>query len=346
MKPVVITVQLNQLVFGVKPEYEGWWNWDKMDATWRILDEKPDTPLEELPLFRDKIIVYHALGKGGKRWSRLRLLGNTGVHRDIYFDIRDNGFDSKREPLIRVRTNKDGVIHVGNGHHRVSMLKHLGYKEVEVRMSYRHPSFLKFKRDLFNLYGEKFLYQPVDHPVFADWEVNFNGCHEVLQFISSNLDVVGKRVLDIGSCTGWFSYRLAKLGARMTGVDTHVERVELAEYQRIYRGAEPDNPLFLNESFEKHLQGDIRYDVVLLLNVIHHYIRKDVNHSLKMLNQISQHTNILVVQLSTKIPITIDKLIDRVKKETRFTKCQIHVLPEHEDRPVLLFKRKHNDYTM
>ena len=336
LKPATIVASPNMLKFGVSPDKLVWWNFDRMMETWEILDLHPDTPIENLPLFFHQ---YEVVERGLHREPKLdRVKRSVEIHRDLYFDIRDNGYREIGKP-ITVHIDRNGVISIGNGHHRISMLRHLGYKGVKVRVESRHKKFMAFKHQLYNLYNKKFLYQPVNHPDFMDWEVNPAPCQKVLDFVLSNVEVNGKRVLDVGCCTGWFSYMLSRAAAEVTGIDVDSKRIMLSEYQRTYREAEPNNPVFINQSVQKHLRGNIEYDVVFLLNVIHHYLRKDVETAMNMINQISQHTNYLVVQLSTKTPLTINDFIEQTKRRTEFKTCLTHTLQENPSRPVLLFKK-------
>ena len=329
-----ITVPVDKLIFGVTEQQSSWWNFDKFEETWRIIDDDPDTPIEELPLYENWCTVRRKIlhDKVAPAWG----INSVRRHVAIYMDIRDNGFREDDNP-IRVRIDNNGLIRIGNGHHRVSMLRHLKYKEVRVLVKSREREFLKFKEQLHSLYNKKFLYQPTDHPDLAHWDINYNHCHSVLEFIKSSMDVKGKTVLDIGSCTGWFSYWLADSGALVDGVDVNSKRVEIANYQRVYRGADKNNPRFQTKTFEKQLCGNIRYDAVLLLNVIHHYIRRNEAQAFQALKQISEHTDMLFIQLSPRIQITIPDFIEKTLKTTRFKTCTMKKLSEKE-RPTLLFQ--------
>lgn len=336
MNPSYIVAPLDRLNFGIKDKHKDWWGFDRMIETWKILDKHPKTPLKELPLYTQSVEVSEKI-------FNVKPTENTVIgvrnHRDMYFDIRDNGFDEEKAP-IEVRIRKNGVIHIGNGHHRVSMLKHLKYSEIKVKVVGRHREFLAFKKGLYRLYGKKFLYQPVDHPDFADWAVNQNGHNEVLQLITENMQIKDKNILDIGCCTGAFSYKLSKLGGNVTGIDRNAERIRLAEYQRTYREAQKSNPRFLAQSFESHLVAHPHYDVTLLLNVIHHYLRKDVKKTFRELANISKHTEAMVVQLDTKIPLLIKTFKRKMINKTEFTSHRTYVLPNHSNRPVIFFKKE------
>ena len=118
-----IRVPIDMLHFGVTEKEKIWWNFDRMLETWKILDEFPDTPIKSLPLYeQDSEINEKIFGLK----THERTFSGVKYHRDMYFDIRDNGYDYEKatKPII-VRIKENGVINVGNGHHRVSILKYL-----------------------------------------------------------------------------------------------------------------------------------------------------------------------------------------------------------------------------
>ena len=336
-EPTEITVPVEMLEFAIDPAHPEWWSYDDLIESFGILDKFPDTPMNELPMF-------HELAKVNK------LHGHTPTdeqhattcrwHRDMYFDIRDNGYDySKPKTPIRVRIDDDGRIFVGNGHHRVAALLHIGVPEIKVTVKDRYKAWMNFKQRLYDVYGKKYLYQPMDHPDFSDWSVNKMACDEVLKFILDWVHVDGQLILDIGSCTGWFCYKLAEYGATMHGIDTDERKIEMAEYQRTYREAYQDNPRFAYRSFQNHLHGTVHYDTVLLLNVLHHYLRKDVDKAMAMMKQISEHSRQVVMQLSTKIPITHEDFINRVLRETQYDGFTTYTPEDTPLRPVILFSK-------
>lgn len=71
--------------------------------------------------------------------------------------------------MIEIMIGPKGELVVFDGHHRVSMLKHLGKPETIItRVRKRSPKWIEFKEKLFRLYGKKLLYQPMEHPDFED----------------------------------------------------------------------------------------------------------------------------------------------------------------------------------
>jgi SAM-dependent methyltransferase len=77
----------------------------------------------------------------------------------------------------------------------------------------------------------------------------------------------GASVLDVGCCYGFFLYRARELGAtRLVGVEANPERLRQAKLLREVYGADLE---LTAEDFESVCARE-SFDVVLLLNVLHH----------------------------------------------------------------------------
>lgn len=94
---------------------------------------------------------------------------------------------------------------------------------------------------------------------------------ERLKYILENISIKNKKVLDIGGNTGFFTFEFldyeAKLVHYYEGNKTHADFVRLASsLLGVEKRIEITNSYF---SFEDQLINE-RYDIVLLLNVLHH----------------------------------------------------------------------------
>lgn len=129
---------------------------------------------------------------------------------------------------------------------------------------------------------------------------------ERLVFMESYVDFRGLNVLDIGCNSGFFMFELLQRGAaRVTGYEGSVEHAQFV--------SEAASLLDVQYSLEVRPQyfdfqsAPVRFDVALLLNVLHHVgddygdptidIEQARTHMLRQLNQMSQVTNRLVFQL-------------------------------------------------
>ena len=94
---------------------------------------------------------------------------------------------------------------------------------------------------------------------------------ERLDFLLRKINVEGKRVLDIGGNTGYFSFELLNSGARSVafyeGNEDHAEFVrEAAELLNLSGKIKVHSQYFSFTDNDTHSE----YDIVLLLNVLHH----------------------------------------------------------------------------
>ena len=142
----IATVDVDDIVLGVSEADRGWWNWQVYLDTWSIVDDAPETPVEELPLYRAMKRHYARIDDGwlkrdlkilglreGDRESVAR--GWTRRHVQLYLKIRAEGFDPSRSKMLTGWLRRDGKVRLRDGHHRVSMLKHLGMpRKVKVKL--------------------------------------------------------------------------------------------------------------------------------------------------------------------------------------------------------------------
>lgn len=131
---------------------------------------------------------------------------------------------------------------------------------------------------------------------------------ERLYFIADMMELKNKTILDIGGNTGFFSLELIDLGIKKVcyyeGNNTHAEFVKKAvKLLEVEDLVEIYNEYFLFE--EKPI--DKKFDITLLLNVLHHIgddyddkslsIEKAKENIISSLNNLSKKTNKIVFQL-------------------------------------------------
>ena len=87
----------------------------------------------------------------------------------------------------------------------------------------------RFTRALWDGKPPRALYQPLEHPAFADWST-LQPCTERLAMIERELgDVIGT-LLDLGCHTGWFCRAFARKGWFTVGVDRSAPWIEIARW--------------------------------------------------------------------------------------------------------------------
>lgn len=338
-----IEAPLNKLQLGfAKMEPRPTWN-VYLD-TWRKIDAGGHR-INHLPLY--DLMVNHYCGKTKPRlqYERQLLELKTGDckriakawvkrHIKLYQDIKRDGFKpSLRNKPLEIWIRKNGELAVKDGTHTISILKHLEtHKTIKMKVVNRGAKWVELKQRLYKIYGKKLLYQPIDHPDFDDWIVDRPSPHR-WNIIEETLgDVKGISIVDVGCCTGFFSHRLAKKGAQVTGLEPHEPRHQVCKTLSEYHELSKDNPLFLTDTFEKHLRHN-KYDVALVLSVLHHYLRKDPKLFYDAVKRISKSCDRMILEVGTnRQPI-------RWKPElvTEHSKYDSYTQLYFEERPIYLF---------
>lgn len=143
---------------------------------------------------------------------------------------------------------------------------------------------------------------------------------ERFRYILKNVDVKGKKILDIGGNTGFFSFELIDKGAQnihyYEGNKIHADFVCLAaKILRIKSKIKITNNYL---TFKDELENK-KYDIILLLNVLHHLgddygnkktsIKRTQQDIIKQLNYLAKNTSILVFQMGFNWKGNIKKLL-------------------------------------
>jgi len=199
----------------------------------------------------------------------------------LYENIRHKG----NVAPIEVKATHDGKYVIEDGLHRASIAYAMGYREVPVIIKSADDKLLKLMeilRDIYPKEGKKVLYTPVDHPIFSDWKVLRNETRWTL--IKEEFKWKDKRILDIGSYTGFFSLKAAKLGGQVTGIEIDEQRLKQAKMINTLLEL---NVNFLYADFFEYLK-DKKFDCILFFSVLHWILKEKgingVRDTLKILS--------------------------------------------------------------
>ena len=114
-------------------------------------------------------------------------------------------------------------------------------------------------------------------------------------------EVKGKRILEIGPNAGWYAFRLADLGARVTAVEMDGRMFKICRYVA-ERDGYTGNPEFINADAKNWVENTSeRFDYVLLLNVFHHILSQNEETGWRMFNKLMAISNGVFVSMRTKI---------------------------------------------
>ena len=350
-----IKVNVQDLTLGFNEHVSKYINWKTYEDTWKIVD-RGETDMNALPLFHALRKYYSSRPKNRLNYER-KLLGlkHGGVseitiewikrHIELYYSIKNDGYKPElRKNPVEVRIKNDGSIKVVDGNHTVSILRHLRHRyRITVKVVEREDGWLNLKMGLYNFYGKKLLYQPVEHPDFDDWDVDRESVDRWNAIKDAIGDIKGKHVIDLGSCTGYFTRKLTDLKAYAIGVELNPHRIFVAQTISKFKGYGSGHPAFFCKPYEDFLLKNIKpkgnnksvFDVGLHLSVLHHYIRRDLKEAWKSMMLVSEYCDRLILELEVEnIPIVWSP--ELILENTKYTSYrQIY----KSNRPIYLYTK-------
>lgn len=134
-------------------------------------------------------------------------------------------------------------------------------------------------------------------------EERINGFNNILKSIMEVTgDGKGKRILDIGSNLGWFSFMFSEMGADSIGLELDSNRVKVCDAIKDKMGLR-DTPQFWSGDAKQWLKDnpDIRFDYVLILNTIHHMFAQDEQGTWEMFNDLLNISNGIFIMMRSSI---------------------------------------------
>lgn len=188
----------------------------------------------------------------------------------IYEDIKTNGYKDIN-PVDRVGINitKNGQIRFNNGRHRLVFAKLLKLPSIPVNINVMHPEWARVVREIEHyakLRGDK-VYNRLPHITLGD--IPYHNGDERLDMIKRHLPEKAS-ILDMGAHFGFFPQMLEAAGHDVTAVESSPTYVAVLEKLKI-----------ANEKKFKVVESSIfdvktlRYDVVLALNIFHHFLKRE-----------------------------------------------------------------------
>lgn len=249
--------------------------------THRFVDGKP---WSETSFYRR---IANTIGGGVRMWgctSQAEFEVRLEKLDALFKSIQEGGYRTQDElgatspaggngDEVQVHIGRDGDYIFADGRHRLSIAKILGLDRIPVKVSRRHKRWASFRRDI-QMYirqGGK-LYAPILHPDLSDMP-SVQG-HERMQLLKQHLAGDPGRMLDIGSHWGYFCHCFEELGYQCTAVEYNDLNIRFLEKLRRAqnKGFQVRYGSVLDQDFPE------AYDVVLALNIFHHFLKEEVLH--------------------------------------------------------------------
>lgn len=212
--------------------------------------------------------------------KRLRGLEN------IFSDMKGNGYRPQsdisnyagskyrqNEDEVNVYINRHGQLMVGEGVHRVGMAKLCGINRIPVKVAMRNLDWYRFRMEITSYVKLRLggrAYHPFTHPDLQD--IPSEHGENRFEIIRPHLqNVPPGDLLDIGANWGYFCHRFEELGFRCHAAEVHPVNVY---FLKKLRQAEDRKFEVIEQSILAH-KGKMNFNVVLALNIFHHFLKKE-----------------------------------------------------------------------
>jgi hypothetical protein len=188
--------------------------------------------------------------------------------------------DGKLYDEIIISMDRNGNYVLFNGWHRACIAKVLELEDIPVKVLYIHKiwnDFVNEISDFSNRHWNGKLYQPINHIDFQDYDCIWKDYRfNVMEY---HLDPNDKTLVDIGSLFGYMCHKFEEIGLECTAVENHKPYLYFLEKLKKFNNRE--FKVYKDSIFT---MKDFNYDVVLALNIFHHFLKnKEDFNNLKLL---------------------------------------------------------------
>jgi hypothetical protein len=195
--------------------------------------------------------------------------------------IKNNGYRLNHHDEIDVNIGRNGEYLFQNGVHRLSIAKILGIKTVPVMVFIRHKEWQEFRQFVVTYARQQprgKLYQPLVHPDLADipYDTTTHNCQDLIEAIKNHLGKKKGIMLDIGANLGFLCHKFEDIGYRCYAIENDLATFRILEKVNI---AENKKFEAINKSiFEVQFIKNMKFDVVLALNILHHFLKTKTDY--------------------------------------------------------------------
>lgn len=223
----------------------------------------------------------------------------------LFQDIKNRGFHLESEKgkdkairdydFVSVNVGRSGDLIFNDGAHRLVIAQILKLDKIPVRVLVRHKTWYNLIKKIMSLIPAEGAYQSFNHP---DLDNNFKVIHtseDRFKLIKDNIKIKKHRkLLDIGANMGYFSMKFEELNYNCYLLEHEINFINYLEEVKRVRGYKYN--VVSGDMFEWPALRKVKFDVVLALNIFHHYLKtKEFYEKLKIfLNKLN--TDVLVLE--------------------------------------------------
>ena len=211
--------------------------------------------------------------------SLIKSIQENGYKLSDEVQIENNKSYLYKMEEVTVNIGRNGEILFENGRHRLAIAKILKIPEIPVKIVVRHKEWQKFREYMIN-YSKEFggeLYQPTIHPDLSDIPYHHDCEGRFNAIMKSMNNLSGGKVLDIGAYIGYFCHKFEDMGFKCYAVELFHE---LSHIMRGIKKAENKNFEIIEKSiFEVEKIDTVKFDVVIALNIFHHFLKTEVEYN-------------------------------------------------------------------
>ncbi len=220
-------------------------------------------------------VLWDCRGKGDldRRCAYIELLYQS-VKREGYKsreELKATGKDcGPGEDEVAIAIGRHGDLLFSDGAHRLAIAKVLNIERIPVKVSVRHPEWVRFRRELL-LYAKELggrLYQPATHIDLADIAAS-HGCEDRFRLMRGSMTARRGRLLDIGAHLGYFCHRFEDEGFECWAIEDSAR--ELHFLRGVKRAQNKGFRIIAESVLDCREVRCAEFDVVLALNVFHHF---------------------------------------------------------------------------
>lgn len=191
---------------------------------------------------------------------------NHGYKSQVELDTNDLNHE------VTINIGRSGDLLFSNGAHRLSIAKILGIEKIPVRIAVRHSDWVLFRKqyEKLSLGRDLKAYQPSIHPDLQHVPTHHD-CVDRYVIIKEHLTEKKGRLLDIGANLGYFCFMFEEEGFECVAVENSPNYVFLLN--GLKKATSKKFRIISESVLDSKDVLDKPYDVVLALNIFHHFLK-------------------------------------------------------------------------